>query len=147
MKKDVTLYNALFPFWMILLLHPVAWLFVLPGNFIIDSVVLLVATAILKIDGRKKFFWKNVWKVFLFGLLSDCIGAGSILLLSGIFKSYGTLDDLYLTVPAVIIAAACIFVFNYFITFKSCDKSKKFKLALTFATVTAPYTFLVQLYH
>ena len=117
MKKNITLYNALFPFWLILFLNPKTWLWVLPGNFIIDSIVLFIAIIVLKVDDRKKFFLRTVWKVFSFGLLSDIIGAVSILTLSGIFKSTsGTYNDLYLTIPALIISAVCIFVFNYYIS-------------------------------
>ena len=47
MKKDVTLYNVLFPLWM-LLMFPVMWLIVLPGNFIIDSIVLIISMLIMK---------------------------------------------------------------------------------------------------
>jgi len=42
-KKDIKLYNILFPLWM-LLLFPQAWLIVLPGNFIIDSLVFLISS-------------------------------------------------------------------------------------------------------
>ena len=45
--RDVKLYNVLFPFWM-LLMFPITWAIVLPGNFIIDSLVLLLVMAILK---------------------------------------------------------------------------------------------------
>lgn len=144
MKKNITLYNALFPFWLILFLNPKTWLWVLPGNFIIDSIVLFIAIIVLKVDDRKKFFLRTVWKVFSFGLLSDIIGAVSILTLSGIFKSTsGTYNDLYLTIPALIISAVCIFVFNYYISFRTCNKNQRFAFALTFAIITAPYTFLI----
>lgn len=144
MKKNITLYNALFPFWLILFLNPKTWLWVLPGNFIIDSIVLFIAIIVLKVDDRKKFFLRTVWKVFLFGLLSDIIGAVSILTLSGIFKSTsGTYNDLYLTIPALIISAVCIFVFNYYISFRTCNKNQRCAFALTFAIITAPYTFLI----
>ena len=45
------LYNLLFPFWMLMLL-PQLWLIVLPGNFIIDSLVLLVSMFILKVENK-----------------------------------------------------------------------------------------------
>ncbi len=41
-NKDIKLYNVIFPFWMILL-FPSVWFIVLPGNFIIDSLVLLIS--------------------------------------------------------------------------------------------------------
>ena len=36
-----------------------------------------------------------------------------------------------------------LFVLNYFVTFKKTDKPLRFKLAMIFAAVTAPYTFLI----
>ena len=47
MKKQTKLYNVLFPVWM-LMLFPQMWLMVLPGNFLIDSLVLVIAMYILK---------------------------------------------------------------------------------------------------
>ena len=52
-------------------------------------------------------------------------------------------DEWYLTVPAILIAAAAIFLLNYFVTFRREDKAIRLKMALTFAIVTAPYTFLI----
>ena len=51
-KNGIKLYNVLFPFW-ILLLFPQVWLIVVPGNFIIDSLVFLVSMLILKITEKK----------------------------------------------------------------------------------------------
>lgn len=38
MKKDMKLYNVIFPIWMLFFLPPVR-LVVLPANFVIDSLV------------------------------------------------------------------------------------------------------------
>ena len=46
---SVRCYNVIFPIWF-LLLFPVAWLYALPANFIIDSIVLLLALHMLKLD-------------------------------------------------------------------------------------------------
>ena len=54
-KNDTKLYNVLFPFWM-LLLFPQVWLIVLPGNFIIDSLVLIMSMLVLKISEKKQFY-------------------------------------------------------------------------------------------
>ena len=141
-KKDVRLYNVLFPFWMILL-FPQVWLIVLPGNFIIDSVVLLISLSILKIKGKKQWYEQYIFKIYAFGMLSDIIGSAYMLLLMVAFRVGSMGDEPYLTIPALIISAALIFVFNYFITFKKLDKKTKVTLSLIFAVVTAPYTFLV----
>ena len=36
-------------------------------------------------------------------------------------------DELFLTIPAIIISAAMIFVFNYFFTFRSSEKAFRLK--------------------
>ncbi len=142
MKKDVTLYNVLFPLWM-LLLFPVTWLIVLPGNFIIDSIVLIISMCIIKLPEKKDFYKKNILKVYGFGLLADAIGSAYMLILMLVFELGRMGDEWYITLPAMLISAAMIFILNYFITFKECEHKTKLKLALVFAVVTAPYTFLV----
>ena len=52
-KNGVKLYNVLFPFWM-LILFPQMWWIVLPGNFVIDSAVLLISMMALKIADKKQ---------------------------------------------------------------------------------------------
>ncbi len=141
-QNNIKLFNVLFPFWMLMMM-PLLWLVVLPGNFIIDSLVLLLSMAILKISDRKQFYKRHICKVFVFGMLSDLIGAGYMLLLMIVFEVGHMGDEPYLTVPALIISAVMIFVFNYFITFREIEKSLRMKLSIIFALITAPYTFLV----
>ena len=142
MKKDMRLHNVLFPFWM-LMLFPQLWLIILPGNFIIDSLVLLISMYLLKTENKKKFYRENIFKIFGFGILSDIIGSAYMLTMMICFNIGRMGDELYLTLPALVISAACIFMFNYYITFKNCDKIVRTKMALTFSVFTAPYTFLV----
>lgn len=141
-KNDVKLYNVLFPLWMILL-FPQVWLIVIPGNFIIDSIVLIISMIVLKIADKKLWYKRHIIKIYLFGMLSDIIGAGYLLLLMIVFGVGRMGDELYLTVPAIVISSALIFILNYFITFKKTDKLLRLKFSLIFAFVTAPYTFLV----
>ncbi len=141
-NNDVKLYNVLFPFWMILL-FPQIWLIILPGNFIIDSIVLIISMIVLKIADKKQWYKRHIIKIYLFGMISDIIGAGYMLLLMTVFDVGRMGDELYLTAPAIVISSALIFILNYFITFKKIDNLLRLKLSLTFALVTAPYTFLV----
>ena len=141
-NKQMKLYNVLFPFWMLMLM-PLLWLVVLPGNFIIDSLVLLAGMALLKIADRKQFYKKHIFKIFAFGMLSDLIGATYMLVLMVGFHVGNMGDEPYLTIPALIISAIMIFIFNYFVTFRKLEKPLRIKLSLIFAIVTAPYTFLV----
>lgn len=141
-KNQVKLYNVMFPFWMIMALPSLLWLIIIPGNFAIDSLVLLIVMIILKIEDKKEMYKKHIWKIFGFGMLSDIIG--SALMFISVLCGIGTMgDELYLTIPALMIASFLIFLFNYKFTFKDIEKQLRFKLALTFAIVTAPYTFLV----
>ena len=141
-KHEVKLYNVLFPFWMLLLFAQL-WLIVLPGNFIIDSIVLILSMIVLKIAHKKLWYKRHILKIYLFGMISDLIGAGYMLLLMTGFEVGQMGDELYLTLPALIISSALIFILNYLITFKKADKLLRLKFSLTFAIVTAPYTFLV----
>ena len=141
MKKEIKLYNVLFPLWM-LLLFPVTWLIVLPGNFIIDSLVLIVLMKLLNIDDKKLFYKSSILKIFGIGLFSDLIG--SLYMLVNVFLEVGHMaDEWYITIPGLIISAVLIFVLNYYITFKDLDKRKRLIFSLTFSVITAPYTFLV----
>lgn len=142
MKKEFKLYNVLFPFWM-LMIFPQIWLVILPGNFIIDSLVLIISMYFLKLQQKKEFYKKNILKIFGFGILADVAGCAYMLLLMVVFQVGNMGDELYLTLPALIISAMLIFILNYFISFKKYDKKLRFKMALIFAIITAPYTFLI----
>ena len=141
-NNDIKLYNVLFPFWM-LLLFPQMWAIVLPGNFIIDSIVLIISMFALKMTEKKQFYKRHIFQIWGFGMLSDIIGAAYMFLLMWAFEVGSMGDELYLTIPALIISAALIFVLNYFVTFRKSDKALRLKLALIFTIVTAPYTFLI----
>lgn len=141
-KSDIKLYNVLFPFWMILL-FPQLWLIVLPGNFIIDSIVLIISMIALKVTDKKQWYKRYIIKIYLFGMISDIVGAAYLLLLMIVFQVGQMGDELYLTIPALVISSSLIFILNYFITFKKIDKLLRLKVSLIFALVTAPYTFLV----
>ena len=142
MKKDIKLYNVLFPFWM-LMLFPQVWLIVLPGNFIIDSLVLLLGMIFLKVEERKQYYKQNIFKIFWIGILSDVLGSAFMLIMMIVFEVGHMGDDLYLTIPALVISAVSIFILNYFFTFRNDNAKLRLKMALIFAIVTAPYTFLV----
>lgn len=140
--KEVRLYNVLFPYWM-LILFPVTWLVILPGNFIIDSLVLLISMVILGTENKKQCYKKHILPVFAFGMIADIIGGIYMFLMLAVFEVAHMGDELYLTIPAIVISAVMIFVFNYFFTFRSPEKAFRLKMSLIFAVVTAPYTFLI----
>lgn len=142
MKKETKLYNLIFPLWMIWM-FPITWLIIIPGNFIIDSLILILSMLILKIDNKKLFYKKHILLVYLFGMLSDIIGSLLTFFMFFVLKIGECSDEIYLTLPGVLLASIMIFIFNYFITFKKIDMKNRLKLSLIFAIITAPYTFML----
>lgn len=141
-RTEIRLNNILFPLWLLMLI-PTAWLVILPGNFIIDSIVLLISMATLHIADKKQMYKKTILKIWFFGFISDIVGALYILGNMYLFELDIRGDEFYLTIPAVLISAILIFLLNYLISFKGYDRKTKFKLAISFAIFTAPYTFLI----
>jgi len=140
--SEIRLYNVLFPFWM-LLLFPHLWLIVLPGNFFIDSLVLLVSLIVLRVEGKKEWYKKHIIPIYAFGMLADIIGSVYMLFLMIVLEVGRMGDEWYLTIPALVLSAGLIFVFNFFITFRKTEQRLRIRLSLIFAIATAPYTFLV----
>ena len=137
------LYNVLFPMWM-LILFPATWLMILPGNFLIDSLVLLVSMVAFKMEEKGQCYKKHILPIYAFGMLSDIVGAAFLWLMAVVLELGGPYcDSPLVTVPAVLIAAVLIFVLNHVVTFRKLEGSLRWRLALIFAIVTAPYTFLV----
>ena len=81
MKKEVRLYNVIFPFWFMLLAWPalVYWppglALVMLANFAIDSLVLAVAAWRLRLPEKFKLWRRSIWMVWLLGFLCDAAGA------------------------------------------------------------------------
>lgn len=161
MQENLKLYNIFFPFWS-LFLFPPFFLLSLPVNFLIDSVVFLLAAKTLKLQNLKSMYKKSIWKIRGFGFLADIIGA-IFLFLSNYIKDRLELPDAFLvgvnynprghrasllwTIIALLISGFLIFYFNYrwsFSTTNLSDQDKR-KLALRLAIWTAPYIFLISL--
>lgn len=126
-----------------MMLFPVTWAVVLPANFVIDSLVLIAAMFALKLASKKDFYKKHILKIYVFGMLSDIAGAGLMLIMMLGFELGRMGDELYMTVPALLLSAALIFVLNYKVSFKDCERYTRLKMALIFTAATAPYTFLI----
>ena len=161
MQKNLKLYNIFFPFWS-LFLFPQFFLLSLPVNFLIDSVVFLLAAKTLKLQNLKNIYKKGIRKIRGFGFLADIIGA-IFLFLSNYIKDRLELPDTFLvgvnynprghrasllwTIITLLISGFLIFYFNYRWSFSEINLSDqdKRKLALRLAIFTAPYIFLVSL--
>ena len=161
--KKIKLYNVIFPIWLLLFFPPVI-LITLSGNFIIDSLVILACFKIFKlVDSQynlKSYYKKSIIKVWLFGFLADFIGAIILFVLGILGDSFGLAYELiyginydpfsnllavFIILLAILVSGIFIFLFNYKITFRELirDSNTRFKVALTIAIVTMPWTFLL----
>lgn len=157
----------IFPLWLLWLI-PSTWIVILPANFLIDLAVLLITMHCLKISGRKEIIKRSVWKIWVFGFISDFIGTFFMFLVNIIdsfldYRSpltewwYNNLTNAVtynpLSTPAaflwtilcILISGCCIFLFNYHFCLRKGvpDQILRKKLALSLAIFTAPYLFLV----
>ena len=135
------LYNILFPIWLLFLV-PTIWLIAIPLNFIIDSIILFISMKVFKIEDKKNFYLKHIFFIFLFGFLSDMLGALMLLTITVISSSISGLE-LWLALIGVVVASFFIFFFNYSFTFRKIEEEQRRKLALIFAFFSAPIAFLI----
>lgn len=162
-SKEVKFYNVIFPIWFLLFFPPVIFI-TLVGNFIIDSLVVLLCFYVFKQIGTeiglKDFYKRSIIKVWLLGFLADIIGA-AILFATGIlgdmwgvpyeltsainYDPFSSVFAVLIILFAMFVAGLLIFLFNYLITFKNVlfDAKLRFKVALTIAIITIPWTFLL----
>ena len=82
MKKEVRLYNVLFPVWL-LWLFPQIFLIVAPANLLVDCLVLTLALLGLKHKNKWAVVKELWWKFWLRGFAADFIGV--LVLLPGLF--------------------------------------------------------------
>lgn len=165
MKKEIKLNNVIFPIWMMWLFPPIA-LLALVGNFVIDSIVILVAFAIFKVVKSTglsigQLYKKSILKVWFFGFLADIVGAIMLFvvmlilevginraddIINGIcYNPFTNIIGFFIVAAAVALAVVLIWIFNYYIVFdKLIEDSKiRLKVALTIAIVTMPWTYLI----
>ena len=97
---------------------------------------------VFKIEDKKNFYLKHIFFIFLFGFISDMLGALMLLTITVISSSISGLE-LWLALIGVLVASFFIFFFNYTFTFKKIEEEQRRKLALIFAFFTAPIAFLI----
>ncbi|WP_202708867.1 hypothetical protein [Sporosalibacterium faouarense] len=164
-KNSFKLYNLIFPIWLLWLI-PTTWIIVLPANFLIDLIVVLLTMKYLKIKDIKKNTKLIVFRVWIFGFVADFIGTG-LMFLSNIIDfnyetqfgkwwyrnisnavSYYPFESIYAFIwvtVSVVIAACFIYLLNYKFSLRksTLDDSQKKKLALALSIFTAPYLFYI----
>ncbi len=162
-KKTIKLYNIIFPIWLLWLI-PITWIVVLPANFFIDLLVVILTMKHLEIQEIKKHVGAVILWVWLFGFIADFIGT-AVMFLANVFEfsyetefgkwwthnisnavSYNPFESFFafLWVSAcVVLTAYLIYLFNSKISLRKLDLSdeQKKKIALSLAVFTAPYLF------
>ncbi|MBR4099165.1 MAG: hypothetical protein IKK44_04170 [Clostridium sp.] len=167
MKRQIRLYNVIFPIWM-LWLFPQVWLVALPANLVIDCLVLL---AVLKFRGhpQKKTVLKQVWwKLWLLGFAADFIGVAVLLpslflqswlqgavqiwaeehLIPVLYNAFRSPWAFTWTLAAVVLAGVCIYFFDRR-ALRACSlltHRDRHVIALTLAIATAPWLFFIPAY-
>ena len=166
MKKkptEIRLYNVLFPTWFLLYLFP-SWLIpaMMAGNFLIDSLVFLLAARWQRLDSPFALWKRVILRIWLFGFAADILGAllnFCVYVLLGVMQNAGLLDlsvwnpllfptSTITALPGVFLAGWLIHFFNRKFTFPRTSLSPDVarRLCLVLAIVTAPYAMLIPLY-
>ena len=173
MKREHRLYNVLLPIWM-LFLFPQIWAILLPGNLLIDSLVLSLTLLALKHQDKRAVLKQLWWKIWLLGFAADAVGVVWMLLgllpawigtagrvgepsaASAWANSVGHITHNPFAHPAafawtlagVAIAGACIYCFDKR-AMRKCElltEREKHVTALAMAIVTAPWLFFIPMY-
>lgn len=158
MKKDVRLYDLIFPIWL-LIIFPITWIPVLAGNFLIDSIILLIYLHKRKIERKKEIWKKSIVKIFLFGLVGDIIGGllmvGETFIFDSIglhqiswcitYNPWGNIFALLYTLLCMAVSSFIIYKLDKRFAFNktSFDDNMKKKTALVFSVFTTPILFLL----
>ena len=167
MKKEVRLYNILLPIWL-LWIFPQVWLFILPGNLLIDCLVLTITLAALKHRSKWAVVRQLWWRFWMLGFLADAAGVlWMVLALLPVWARTGTAYPLWWdkslsyvmhnpfghpaaflwTLAAVALAGYCIYRFDKR-AMKNCvllSEGERHKIALAMAIITAPWLFFISL--
>lgn len=150
MKKEVTLYNLIFPLWVAVFLPPFI-LIPLIGNLFIDGIVLAIS---LKIWGeiiQWDSFRKIVLKAWGIGFLADIVGALLLFILTMItgasleqYNPWKNIISILAYVLVIFMAGGLIAFLNYKILCKVyVDHLICKKVSIVMGVITAPWMFLI----
>lgn len=166
-KKEIKLYNVIFPLW-ILWLFPQTWIFVLPANFLIDLLVVMLSMHFLKVKEIKKNVKRVILKIWLCGFIADFVGTFAMAAVNflpvredttfGIwwhrrfigptsYDPFATVESFLFVTACVVLTAAVIYFLNTKFCLKKADLTEvqRKKTALCLAVFTAPYLFYIPL--
>lgn len=167
-KNTVTLYNVIFPLWLLVWIPSILWLIIIPLNYIVDRVVFTLSAKKQNPELDKKFYRRHTWKLWLIGFFADFVGA--FLLLIPLFitppesvrrnynaSAFGKFMNALQLNPfqylptflyflfAIFVAGALIYFLDLLVikSTKAFTKTQAKRIALNMAVFTAPYLYLL----
>ena len=155
-NRSIRLYNVMFPIWFFFFLPPI-WLVMLPVNFGVDTLVLMLSARRQQVEDRKALWKKHILPIWGIGFLSDLIGAGLVFLIYLVVAESPLVDTwmnpvffpgtTLISIPGVVLGGVMIYILNKKLTFRksTLDPAVIHKLCLHLAIFTAPYTMLIPL--
>lgn len=150
MKRQDRIYNVLFPIWLFWLWPSPAWLLILPANFAVDSLVLILALKWRRVGEKLEVWKRSILKIWVIGFLSDLAGAALIFGLSALTGEIYVLfpGTTLISLPGVILAGVLIYFLNRRFSFRRCAAEPELvhALSLALAVFTSPYAMLIPLY-
>ena len=154
MKKS-RLYNILFPMWLFYIIPTGVWMIILPANFLIDSLVLYIASKYLHIRDCASTWKSSILRIWGIGFASDFLGGLLILAIELIrcelYPDWNTFffpEATLIAIPGVVLSAICIYCLDKRYAFVKTNLSEPAikKLSMALAVFTAPYSMLIPLY-
>lgn len=157
-KKEIKLYNVIFPIW-ILWIIPITWIVVLPANFIVDLLVVVLSMKLMKVDNMKENAKTVILRVWIMGFVADFIGTLAMFMAEFgpesskwwsdnitypvSYSPFDTIFSFLWVTTCVVITAFFIYLFNSKWCLKKAkmDDVQRKKVALSLAVFTAPYLF------
>lgn len=155
MKREVRLYNMMFPIWL-LWMFPPAWLVILPGNLLFDGLVLFLSLTALHRADRKSRMRSLLLPFWVCGFMADFAGAAWMeagRLVSGLSGGWTVYDVSHpaafaWTLSAVAVSGVCIFAMDRAVLkgeLSPLPERERRAVSLAMAVATAPWTFFIPL--
>lgn len=155
--REMRLYNMILPVWL-LWIFPQVWLVILPGNLLVDVLVVFFALLALKRKDKGRLLKRLWWRVWLRGFAADAIGVAWLLLALILYDAFRmtwlgpVMYDPFehpvaflWTLAAVAISGVCIYFFDRKVLHETDGLTPRevHRIALSLAIVTAPWTFFI----
>lgn len=155
--REMRLYNMILPVWL-LWIFPQVWLVILPGNLLVDVLVVFFALLALKRKDKGRLLKRLWWRVWLRGFAADAIGVAWLLLVLILYDAFRmtwlgpVMYDPFAhpaaflwTLAAVALSGVCIYFFDRKVLHETDGLTSRevHRIALSLAIVTAPWTFFI----